>query len=70
MSIGISVFLMAVGGILAWGINVNHAEGFNVNTIGVILMVVGAIGLLVSLVIFGTHRRGGTTTVVEEREVY
>jgi hypothetical protein len=58
---------MALGGILAWGINVDNSNGFNINTIGVILMVVGAIGLVVSMAIFG-GRRGGRT-VVEEREV-
>ncbi len=66
MGIGVSVFLMALGGILAWGINVENAEGFNINTIGVILMIVGAIGLAVSLAIFGGRR---DATVVEEREV-
>ena len=67
MGIGVSVFLLALGGILAWGIDVDNAEGVNVNTIGFILMVVGVIGLIVSLTIFGGGRRG--TTVVEEREV-
>jgi hypothetical protein len=67
MGIGVSVFLLALGGILAWGVNVDNAEGFNVNTIGMILMVVGAIGLIVSLAIFGGRGRSGT--VVEEREV-
>lgn len=43
MGIEVSVFLMAVGAILAWGIDVDSAEGFNINTIGVILIVVGAI---------------------------
>lgn len=66
MGIGVSVFIMAVGAILAWGISVDNAEGFNINTIGVILMIVGAIGLAVALAVFG-GRRGGT--VVEEREV-
>lgn len=66
MGIGVSVFLMALGGILTWGINVDNAEGFNVNSIGVILMIAAAIGLCVSLAIFG-GRRG--RTVVEEREV-
>ncbi len=65
MGIGLSVFLMALGGILAWGVNVENAEGFDINTIGIILMVVGAIGLAVTLAIFG-GRRGGT--VVTERE--
>ena len=66
MGIGVSVFLMALGGILAWGVNVDNAEGFNINSIGVILMIVGAIGLAVTLAIFGRSRGG---TVVEEREV-
>ena len=66
MGIGVSVFLLALGGILAWGVDVDNAEGFNINTIGMILMVVGAIGLIVSLAIFGGR---GRSTVVEEREV-
>lgn len=66
MGIGISIFLIAVGAILNWGVNVEDPSGFNVNTIGIILMVVGAIGLLASMVIFGP-RRG--RTVVEERDV-
>ena len=44
-----------------------QTAGDDINAIGVILMVVGAIGLVVSLAIFG-GRRGGT--VVTEREVY
>ena len=67
MGIGVSVFLMALGGILAWGVNVDNSNGFNINTIGFILMIVGAIGLAVSLAIFGGNRRGGT--VVHEREI-
>ena len=66
MGIGISVFLMALGGILAWGVNVDNSHGFNVNTIGVILMIVGAIGLVVTMAIFGGRRRD---TVVREREI-
>jgi hypothetical protein len=64
VGIGISIVLMAVGGILTFAIDVNNAEGFNINTIGIILMVVGAIGLLASLVIFGGR---GRATVIEER---
>ena len=66
MGIGASVALLALGGILAWGIDVDSTSAVNVNTIGVILMVAGLIGLVVSLVVFG-GRRGGT--VVTEREV-
>jgi hypothetical protein len=64
MGIGLSIFLIAVGAVLNWGVDVKDPSGFNLNTIGVILMVVGAIGLLASMVIWGSHRDG---TVVDER---
>lgn len=64
MGIGVSVFLLAVGAILTFAIEVENAEGFNVNTIGIILMVAGLIGLVWALLM--TSRR---TTVVEERPV-
>ena len=65
MGIGVSVFLLAVGAILTFAIEVDSTEGFNVNTVGIILMIAGAIGLLWALMM--TTRRG--TTVVEERPV-
>lgn len=48
MGIGVSVFLMAVGAILTFAVEAS-ADGININTVGIILMVVGAIGLVVSL---------------------
>ena len=66
MGIGASVALLALGGVLAWGIDVDTTSAVNVDTIGIILMIAGAIGLVVSLALFG-GRRGGT--VVREREV-
>jgi hypothetical protein len=50
MGIGMSIFLIAVGAILRYAINVN-VEGVEIDTVGLILMVVGAIGLLISLFI-------------------
>lgn len=68
MGIGVSVFLLAVGAILAFAIDVS-ADGIDLETVGIILMVAGAIGLLVSLVMTNqlTRRRGGETVVREER---
>ena len=66
MGIGTSIFLIAVGAILKYAVTV-RTEGFNLNTIGVILMVVGAIGLLVSLLFWNSW--GGfrsRRTVVED----
>jgi hypothetical protein len=48
MGIGTSLFLVAVGAILRFAVTVS-AKGFNVHSIGVILMVVGIVGLLISL---------------------
>jgi len=63
MRIGGSLVLIAVGAILTWAVHVNNSHGFNVNTAGVILMIVGAIGLVVSLVWMSTRRR---TDVVQQ----
>jgi uncharacterized membrane protein len=64
MGIGVSVFLLAVGAILTFAIEVDSAEGFNVNTVGIILMIAGAIGLLWALLMTSRRR-----TYVEDRPV-
>jgi hypothetical protein len=48
MGISTSIVLIALGAILAFAVEV-ETEGFDLNTIGVILMVVGAVGALLSL---------------------
>jgi len=60
MRIGASLFLIAVGAILKWAVT-DKVNGINLGVVGVILMVVGIVGLLFELVMWGTHRR---TTVV------
>ena len=49
MGFGASLVLIAAGAILWWAVDVD-AEGFNLDTVGVILFVVGAVGLALSLV--------------------
>jgi len=69
MGIGISVFLLAVGAILTFAVNAT-VSGLDLATIGVILMVVGAIGLVTSMIIFGGHGWGaGPRTVVRDEYV-
>ena len=63
MQIGGSLFLIAVGAILKWAVTVNNSHGFNVNTAGVILMIVGLIGLLISVIWMTSRRR---TDIVEQ----
>ena len=68
MGIGVSIFLLAVGAILAFAVEVS-AEGVNLDTIGVILMVVGGIGLLFSLLFWSSFapfgRERGTVRETE-----
>jgi hypothetical protein len=69
MGIGVSLFLLAVGAILDFAVDV-RTSGFNLHTMGVILMIVGAIGLLWSLLAWGfwsDHRRRDHV-VTRERE--
>jgi len=67
---GTSLIVFAVGAILRFAVTVT-ARGFNLHTIGVILMIVGAVGFLLSLAFWGSWGGfgGGTTrrkrTVVE-----
>ena len=69
MGIGVSILLMAAGAIMTFAVEVDNAEGFNINTVGIILMVVGAIGLVATLLVFGPRSR--RDTVVEtRRDVY
>jgi Domain of unknown function (DUF6458) len=70
MGLGVSIFLIAVGAILTWAVNAS-VSGLELQTIGVILMVVGALGLVLSMIFWsswggvGGERR--TTTYVEPR---
>ena len=69
MGIGGSVFLLALGAILTFAIETDSTEGFNINSIGIILMIAGAIGLVMFALVFGRRDRivDGGTTVVERR---
>ena len=69
MGLGVSIFLIAVGAILAWGVEVNSTGGFDLNTIGVILMVVGGIGFLLSLAFWSTLGFGSRDTTFVERDM-
>ena len=70
MGIGVSVFLIAVGAILAFAVDVT-ASGVDLDTVGVILMIVGAIGLLASMLFWSSmspmSRRD--EVVVRDREL-
>ena len=53
MGIGVSLILIAVGAVLTWAVNAT-TSGVNINTIGIILMIVGGVGLLLSLMFWSS----------------
>jgi hypothetical protein len=48
MTIGTSIVLIAAGAILKWAVTA-HVSGINLQTVGTILLVVGILGLILSL---------------------
>ena len=66
--IGGSLFLIAAGAILYWAVTV-EGEGFDVNMIGLILLIVGIIGLVLTLIMTAAdteaRRDGDGVTIVE-----
>ena len=48
MALGTSLLLIAVGAVLRFAVTVS-TSGFNVHTVGVILMIVGGVGFILSL---------------------
>ena len=66
--VGGSLFLVALGAILYWAVSV-EGEGFNINTIGLILMIVGVVGVVLTLLMTASadnaERRDSDVTIVE-----
>ena len=63
MGIGAGIFLVAVGAILAFAVNWT-ASGFNIHTIGIILMIAGVARIILDIALFAPRRRSRSTTVV------
>jgi ABC-type antimicrobial peptide transport system permease subunit len=82
MGIGVSIFLIALGAILTFATDVS-VSGLDLDVVGIVLMVAGALGLIMTLVIWGPRRRAAAVDrvdrveraapprdVVQERRVY
>ena len=76
MGISLSIFLIAIGAILAWAVDA-EVSGIDIQVAGIILVVVGAIGFIASLVFwsswggFGNREAaggGGQNTTIVERD--
>ena len=69
MGIGVSLILIAVGAVLTWAVNAT-VSGLNINTVGIILMVVGAVGLVLSVMFWsswgGVSSSRRRTTVIDD----
>lgn len=63
MGIGVSIFLIAVGAILAFAVEWT-VSGLDIDTVGVILMIVGIIGLVASLLFWSSFSPYGRRDVV------
>jgi hypothetical protein len=77
MGLGVSLFLIAIGAILTWAVNA-AVSGVDINAVGVILMVVGIVGLLLSLLFWSSwggpaywgERRTRRTTYIDDAPRY
>jgi hypothetical protein len=73
MTIGASIFLIAVGAILKYAVDVT-VSGIEIQTVGLILMIAGVVGLIIGLFLLTQANRRGAVAyddrdVVREREV-
>jgi hypothetical protein len=71
MGTAVSLLMIAAGAIMTWAVSATVA-GLNIHSVGIILMVVGAVGLVLSIVFWsswggfgGANRAESSTTVVK-----
>ena len=71
MTVGASIFLVAVGAIMRYAVT-DSISGVDLATIGLILMIAGIVGLLIGLFMYANTRRDGYRdgVVVRERDRY
>jgi hypothetical protein len=69
VTIGGSIALIVIGAILRWGITWKPAN-VDLQVIGVILMIAGVVGLIISIVFLATRRRGRESAEVYEERRY
>ena len=75
MSTGFAIMLIAVGAVLRFAVATTSTHGLNVHVVGVILILAGVLGLLVSLLVWGRLNRrrnrpvdyDGRTTFIRRR---
>jgi len=79
MSTGVGITLVVAGAILRFAVPATFIHGLNVHVVGVIVMLAGVFGLLLSLLVWGplsrrrNHSGGsgsGTPPLARQRSVY
>jgi uncharacterized membrane protein len=68
MALGTSLFLIAVGAILRFAV-ADAVPDIDLSTIGLILMIVGVVGMVISFFTMSLWRRDRRDDVVRERRV-
>ena len=70
MGIGTSIFLIAVGAILYFAVTA-EVSGIDISTVGLILMLCGVLGLVISLFFLSSaRRRSNERSVMRDRDPY
>ncbi len=69
MTVGGSIALIVIGAILRFGVTWQPAH-VDLQVIGVILMIAGVAGLIISIVFLATRRRGRASAEVYEERRY
>ena len=63
----VSIIVFAVGAVLDWAVTVSpYQHGFNVNRVGVILMIVGVVGAVLSIIVMALGNTRRQRTIVDD----
>lgn len=63
----VSIIVFAVGAILDWAVTVSpYQHGFNINKVGVILMIVGVVGAVLSVIVMAVGNTRRSRTIVDD----
>jgi len=72
MGFAVSLLVTAGGAILAWAVNASPDQSVNVHRVGIVLLIVGIVGMVMSLAFWSTwagpgyFMRGRRTTIVDD----
>lgn len=69
MAIGTSIVLIAIGAILKYAVR-GSVDFIDITTVGTILLVIGILGLVLSLILMFTGRQAPDEAIVRDRERY